>query len=297
MKYYNLKLVFIVLIIVCMYSPIFGKQINITLPKKSFTVYNLVITIPEQGKTYELGVSPVRTGNITCQAKAVDKNSTEITVPFTTHWDLRVTWDASGVTYFKAQSSKNNPFTTVFDMGGELAIGVSAAEGQESISQVNIHIHGTNPSKSETSSYLATDIIRAIAWLESNWTWSQFDSNKMPINESGDYGIMRINWYSWNSDFDWRNVGWNWMSDIDAGKSIYNGYLSKAQKFNTDHPGIVYNNIDDYGRSDAADHVERDALSRYNTGQQLYDTNGNIINGDGKTYAMRVENFKYTKPW
>lgn len=121
------------------------------------------------------------------------------------------------------------------------------------------------------------------------------------MQEGNDFGIMRINQPSHFGAFP--DVAWNWYENVDYGKKYYEKTcLKNATDFNRDNKNAIYQNTDKYGRIDTSDHIERDALCRYNRGEKknLYVVDeetriASVLDEIGWNYAAEVENIKYTK--
>ena len=185
-----------------------------------------------------------------CEAKFYDggANITGL-LDFEAEWEFNSTWQASSSTYYSPGPTANdkitlsgNPCTiTGFDTGGDLHIVLKGKMcGMEIVpvskNDVDILID-EDPSNGDFAAELGSDIMCALAWQEGcgwsvnyNYKYNHYESN-IPgttprVNSAGCWGIMNISKHWWESFFDigWNEIAWNWKTNIECGKNIYNHY-------------------------------------------------------------------------
>jgi len=167
-----------------------------------------------------------------------------------------------------------------------------------------------DPSNSDFSAELGSDIIRAIAWQE--WAgmptarWNHYDANGQPIVHGSDWGVMQINKSSWENWFGnsgnnpsgytvakWNVMAWNWKTNVTNGTYIHQTYMHAKQ---TDTQKTWPDTSDDNSTPN------REDLATY--GYHYGEGDMRAITSESwsttveiDTYTQNVRTYKSTKPW
>lgn len=155
--------------------------------------------------------------------------------------------------------------------------------------EVPMHYRGTNPTASELSAALGSDVFRALCWMESRWR--QFDASGKPMcnvnsNESADWGCMQVNSVNDIAPLDI----WDYISNIRHAKSIFATAEAAAQRYLDQHPPVT------------SEMLLNESLQRYNGGryyawnEKLHRWDVNPPDGP-QGYVSQVRAFILSKPW
>jgi len=147
------------------------------------TVFDVEMTNPSDSTTFLINHDTMQISppGITCQVKTL-VGAIDVTteVDLSADWELLLSWTGGGDTYYTPGptssgklTSSDNPYSVLaseFTTGGDLAISVGGSTtggdyGPLTTSDITIEIDD-DPSNSDFSTELGSDIIRAMAWKE-----------------------------------------------------------------------------------------------------------------------------------
>ncbi|MEW6606191.1 MAG: PKD domain-containing protein [bacterium] len=249
----------------------------------------VVITSPSNNSRFSLGVNPVETYQIKCQAIGTDEGGNIVLNP-TINWELKLKWQATYHTYQGTVTGFTNPFNTRFNTGGRLMITALFTHRQTATNSITGSIIGTNPNRATMNPQFPSDRLRAIAWTETNWT--QFRGGQPLQNQSSSArGVMQIIELYWHENShiahnDYNRMAWQWDYNIAAGVDIFNyTYQSQTQD--------QRENWNESQRVDAATYGYKWGISAMrNVKSDEFDTK--IATDE---YVKTVKNYESNKPW
>lgn len=203
------------------------------MAEKTTKQIEVVILSPEKGISFILKTSlPVKSSPIILNGE-IRENGNKIT-PLA-NWRLILSWAGTYKTYQTTVNLSGNPVTTYFTSGGGLRIRISVSiKSKEHFTSTKATIIGQNPTREQLNHVFPNDLLKAIAWQESNWR--QFDAKGNPLKnpDSSMVGLMQISERWWGAPLspiksnDFNRIAWDWSYNIQAATEILDYYHKRV---------------------------------------------------------------------
>lgn len=244
-----------------------------------------MILSPKAGSSINLGASlPVTSFPITLSAEIFENG---IKIAGSVEWNLVLSWEGTYKTYRSVVALSGNPVAKSFSSGGVLRIRMSAStQGRAYSTLIKVVVLGQNPTKEQIKQALPdNDVLRAIAWQESNWR--QFDAKGQPLKNpsSSMVGIMQISERWWGTDKapihsnDFNRIAWDWNYNIQAAKEILEYYFKRVtSKYPSESENARWNR----------------AIKAYHAGESTIKTKESA---DDFWYVQKIRKHIKDKPW
>jgi len=293
------------------------------------TVVDVGIEQPEENQVYNIDhdTMQISSPGIVCEAilDAGGQNLSGFTQQ--RNWELLLNWTTEQSTYYTPGPGSNDKYestanplhvpASVFTTGGDLSVAFNVTVGNvlsfsKFVEGVRIRVD-EDPSNTDFSGELESDIIRALAWQEGQgfptWTrWNHYDGNGQPlINGVGATGIMNIRKVVWEPHFassssypsgytvaKWNEMAWNWKINITNGSYIHQTYMHAKQTATQKTWPATSPNPSTPNREDLASYGYLYGESPMKAIETIEDWSETILTS---THVQNIRQYKTIRPW